>query len=201
MQNHEINTISVSNVLHTLRECNRNELYEGMFEHMLTFASELTGISEDTLVASMHDLPVACWKDVQSKYPMDREEMTEEEELRFVDDCFQLYEKEGFSPVYWSPFTDREERKGQPIEVMKRCTVEDCDLCALPMWKIKFSDGEVIHAYPEEIVPSEMRANGCRLFDGKKYSVDTLIQGAKYKVQDPLHPDLLQKERSGGNVL
>lgn len=201
MKNPERDTISVSNVLHTLRECDRNERYEGMFDHMLTFASELTGISEDTLAASMYDLPAACWKDVQKKYPMGRDEMTEEEELRFVDDCFNLYEKEGFSPVYWSPFTDHEDRKGQEIEVFERCTVEDCDLCVLPMWKIKFRDGEVIHAYPEEIVPSEMRANGCRLFDEKKISVDTLIQDAKYKLQGPSHSDLLKKERLGGNVL
>ena len=45
MNNFELNSISVNDVLHTLRECERNGRYEGMFEHMLTFASELTGIS------------------------------------------------------------------------------------------------------------------------------------------------------------
>lgn len=55
MNNFELNSISVNDVLHTLRECERNGRYEGMFEHMLTFASELTGISEDTLCSSMHE--------------------------------------------------------------------------------------------------------------------------------------------------
>ena len=54
MKNYELNTISVRDVLHTLRECDRNERYEGMFDHMLTFASELTGISEDTLMSELY---------------------------------------------------------------------------------------------------------------------------------------------------
>ena len=39
------------------------------------------------------------------------------------------------------------------------------DLSSLPMWNIKFSDGVTIGAYPEEIIPSEMKENGC-LMDG-----------------------------------
>ena len=29
------------------------------------------------------------------------------------------------------------------------------------MWNIRFEDGFVASAYPDEIVPSEMRDNGC----------------------------------------
>lgn len=54
MKNFDVNTISVNDVLHTLRECDRNERYDGMFEHMLVFASELTGMSEDALLDSMY---------------------------------------------------------------------------------------------------------------------------------------------------
>lgn len=54
MKDYEMNTISVNDVLHTLRECDRNEKYDGMFEHMLSFASELTGLSEDTLAGAMY---------------------------------------------------------------------------------------------------------------------------------------------------
>jgi len=54
MKDFEMNTISVNNILHTLRECERDQKYEGMFDHMLTFASELTGLSEDALVDAMH---------------------------------------------------------------------------------------------------------------------------------------------------
>lgn len=53
MRNLDTNTISVKDVLHTLRECNRDSKYEGAFEHMLAFASELTGLSEDFLLEHM----------------------------------------------------------------------------------------------------------------------------------------------------
>ena len=53
MNNFELNTISINDVIHSLIEYDRNQMYEGMFDHMLTFASELTGISEDTLLAEM----------------------------------------------------------------------------------------------------------------------------------------------------
>lgn len=55
MKDIKINSISVNDVLHTLRECERNERYEGFFNHMLTFASELTGLSEDSLYSAMYD--------------------------------------------------------------------------------------------------------------------------------------------------
>ena len=35
------------------------------------------------------------------------------------------------------------------------------------MWNIKFSDGIIIGAYPEEIIPSEMKENGCLLSEIK----------------------------------
>lgn len=55
MKKYDINTLSVNDVIHTLRECERDAKYEGRFEHMLTFASELTGISEDSLYESMYE--------------------------------------------------------------------------------------------------------------------------------------------------
>lgn len=42
------------------------------------------------------------WEEMNIKYPEDRHEMTEEREREFVNDCFELYEKEGFSRKYWS---------------------------------------------------------------------------------------------------
>ena len=129
-------------------------------------------------VKDEENMQVETWEDVRRKYPMERDKMEEELEEQFVADCFKLYEKEGFSSVYWSPFTDHEGREGQQIEIVGRCTTENYDLCVLPMWKIKFPDGNVIDAYPEEIVPSEMRANGCRWFDKSKSSIDALIETA-----------------------
>ena len=87
----------------------------------------------------------------------------EEREMLFVNDCFECFEKEGFAKKFWSPFGDDKERIGQSFKVVGRCSTKDSDLSSLPMWNIKFSDGTVIGAYPEEIIPREMKENGCPL--------------------------------------
>ena len=181
------NIFSLSDVLHALRECDRSERYEGMFEHMLTFASELTGISEDALCSSMYPEQEPQtkepdpWEELHKKYPKDRSEMSEPEEREFVNECYALYEQEGFSPVFWTTWSDQEFRKGQPFEVVGRCTPENRDLCTLPMWKIRFPDGAILEAYPEEIIPREMRATGCPVFDKQTTAIDSLIQNAENK--------------------
>lgn len=107
---------------------------------------------------------VKSWDEIEKKYPQDRENMTEEMERNFVEDCFSCYEAEGFSQVFWSPFSGHEERFGEAFEVIGRCSESDkFDLCVLPMWNIRFQDGTIVAAYPEEIIPSQMRRNGCNL--------------------------------------
>lgn len=103
------------------------------------------------------------WDEIERKYPEDRSEMSEESEMLFVNDCFECFEKEGFAKKFWSPFGDDKERIGQSFKVVGRCSTKDSDLSSLPMWNIKFSDGTVIGAYPEEIIPREMKENGCPL--------------------------------------
>lgn len=103
------------------------------------------------------------WEDIKAKYPENREDMIEEREKQFVDDCFSCYEKEGFSKKFWTPYDQFRGRIGQSVEVMGRCTTDDQDLCTLPAWKVKFDDGTIIGVYPEEIIVSEMRQNGCTL--------------------------------------
>lgn len=103
------------------------------------------------------------WDEIERKYPEDRSEMSEEREMLFVNDCFECFEKEGFAKKFWSPFGDYKERIGQSFKVVGKCSTKDSDLSSLPMWNIKFSDGTVIGAYPEEIIPREMKENGCPL--------------------------------------
>ena len=111
-------------------------------------------------------MEIKDWKDMEIKYPEYRDEMSEDRQREFVNDCFNLYEKEGFAKKFWSPFgDDYKERVGQGFEVLGRCTEKDTELEVLPMWKIKFEDGTVIGAYPEEIIVMEMRDNGCKLED------------------------------------
>lgn len=109
---------------------------------------------------------------------MERENMTREQEIEHVNDWFDKYEKEGFSKVFISPYEPNEEinRQGTPFKVIGRIKPitetengnDTADLESLPLWKIEFEDKHTIIAYPEEIIPSEIRANIQRESD-KKY--------------------------------
>jgi len=109
---------------------------------------------------------------------MYREDMTRKQELEFVNKCFDEYEKEGFSKVFISPYDLGENinRQGKSFKVLGRVrpTTETdngedtADLETLPMWRIQFEDGEIMGAYPEEIIPSEIKSNLWRESD-KQY--------------------------------
>lgn len=73
------------------------DLKEVVHQYLLEIREILDeGLEEDM---DPMDKSVESWADVQEKYPMDREEMHEDEEIHFVEDCFKIYEKEGFSPT------------------------------------------------------------------------------------------------------
>jgi len=91
---------------------------------------------------------------------IDRENMTIEQEKKFVNDCFDAYEKEGFSNIFWTPYDALNNRIGQNFSVIRRVQEGEEDLRSLPMWCIKFEDGHTSPAYPEEIILSEMINNG-----------------------------------------
>lgn len=50
---YKYNSISVADVIHTLREMARDDKYNYALDHMITFASELTGLSEDRIAELM----------------------------------------------------------------------------------------------------------------------------------------------------
>lgn len=108
-------------------------------------------------------MEVKSWDDMEVKYPQSRHEMTETTERNFVNDCFYLYEKEGFAKKFWSPYEDLKDKIGKQFEVIGRCPEEQNSLETLPLWNIRFEDGTESCVNPEEIIPSEMRANGCCL--------------------------------------
>lgn len=108
-------------------------------------------------------MEIRTWDELRNKYTEEREEMSEEREKEFVSDCFTCYENEGFAKRFWSPFSSVKNRIGQQFEVIERCTADGRDLCTLPAWKIRFEDGAVMDVLPEEIIPREMRHNGCTL--------------------------------------
>lgn len=88
-----------------------------------------------------------------------RIDMTHEEELLFVDYCYDFYEKGGFKDTFTSPFElypEQKQHENQKFQVIKRCIPnKDFDIDSLPMWKIKFEDGYEMEAYPEEITKTE----------------------------------------------
>lgn len=110
-------------------------------------------------------MKIKSWNDIKTKYPECRDDMSEERQREFVNDCFSCYEQEGFAKKFWSPFDHYKEREGQTFEVIERCTEEHAHISTLPMWNIKFEDGTIISAYPEEIIIREMKNNGCQIQD------------------------------------
>jgi hypothetical protein len=106
---------------------------------------------------------IKSWEDLKREFPMYRDEMTKEQEREFVQHCFDLYEKEGFSKVFWSIGGDFPEHIGKSFKVIGRVTEDIADLECLPMWSVQFEDGDEIKVYADEIIPSEMIENGCKV--------------------------------------
>ena len=96
---------------------------------------------------------------------IERNELEPEEEKLVVDYWFNKYEAEGFAKVFCSPFDFAVDYNGKKFEVIGRVKSLDedeengVDLDSLPMWNIRFEDGRETVAYPEEIIPSEIRDN------------------------------------------
>lgn len=80
-----------------------------------------------------------------------REELTKHQERKFVNNCFFIYENTGFAETFdnRSIYNTYKTYNGSKFSVVGRCN--DADLETLPAWLIRFPDGNVICAYPEEI--------------------------------------------------
>lgn len=87
----------------------------------------------------------------------DRENLSPAELEEFLCDSYEMYENQGYAPLFHTPYTENESRIGQPFKVIRRATLEDCDLDAMPMWQIRFEDGTETFAYPEEIIQGEQK--------------------------------------------
>ena len=104
---------------------------------------------------------VETWVDMKIKYPEDRDEMSYERHKEFVEDCFKLYEQEGFNKTFWSPYSENMTYGGQSYKIIRRAPDDDgIFIEQLPMWLIQFADGKELFAFPEELIMSEMEFNG-----------------------------------------
>lgn len=65
---------------------------------------------------------------------------------------FRHAEEVGFRDTFTTPYTQHKDKEGQPFKVLRRCTLEECDLECLPMWWIRFPDGTETCAFSEEII-------------------------------------------------
>lgn len=144
-------------------------------------------------------MEIKSWEDMKTKYPENREDMTGERLKEFVNDCFFCYEQEGFAKKFWSPFGDYKKREGQCFEVVGRCTEEQTDISALPMWNIKFEDGTVIGAYPGEIIVREMKDNGCQM-EGIEYGKEDKIMNFKEFLEKLNNGETVEQITKGNNV-
>ena len=90
---------------------------------------------------------------------VDIDTLSDEDFLKFKEDCFQLYEDTGFIDRFDSPYDDlgggMHEHNGMKFEVIRRATTEECDLEAMPLWFIRFENGDEAYCYPEEIAVLE----------------------------------------------
>jgi hypothetical protein len=103
---------------------------------------------------------INTFEDLHRDYPEDRHDMSEEREREFITHCYRLYKQEGFSKTFWTPHEATEEHIGKTFEVLEEIWDPVFDIECLPAWRIRLEDGEEIEAFSEEIVLSDMKANG-----------------------------------------
>ena len=75
--------------------------------------------------------------------------------MEFKQDCFEMYETEGFIEKFDSPYDDFGEHNGMKFEVVRRANLNEADLESMPIWFIRFENGDEAYCYPEEICKVE----------------------------------------------
>jgi hypothetical protein len=78
--------------------------------------------------------------------------------MEFKRDCFEMYETDGFIEKFDSPYDDFGEHNGMKFEVVRRANLNEVDLEAMPVWFIRFENGDEAYCYPEEICKAEHRS-------------------------------------------
>lgn len=87
---------------------------------------------------------------------MANKENWEENYRKYIEDCFDMYETEGFADTFKSPYDQYKQYNDMKFKVLRRATTDDgFDLETLPAWEIQFENGEKIMALAEEICKIE----------------------------------------------
>ena len=78
------------------------------------------------------------------------------EHRKYLTDCYNMYETEGFCKTFQTPYADYSKYNGQKYKKLRRAKRSDgFDWESLPAWYIEFEDGVRIFALPEEICKIE----------------------------------------------
>ena len=85
------------------------------------------------------------WGDTVNRCRLD-----EKKHQEFVNDCFEMYEQEGFLEVLDSTYEELG-KNGMKFKVIRRATNQECDPETMPVWLVRFENGETAYCYPEEI--------------------------------------------------
>ena len=95
------------------------------------------------------------FKKIDKLYGLDcnkeRNDLTIEQERKYIEDCFDTYEKIGFLDFFYSPYNSYNMHNGKKFKVIRRMSETEVDLECLPMWFIFVETGEEIQDYQEEI--------------------------------------------------
>lgn len=107
---------------------------------------------------------ITNWSDIKKAYPEGRSSLTHDRELALVNVYYNLLEAEGFSDVFMSAEGEHE-HNGESFVVMNRvpelqAANGGAPLESLPMWDIRFDNGDTARAMPEEIINVEAFTSG-----------------------------------------
>ena len=91
--------------------------------------------------------------------------LSEDEERNFVNDCFDIYERIEFAETFESVYKKNSELIGMKFSVIDRVKEdvnrdEGMELALLPMWNIRFENGDTTFAFSEEICLAERKVQG-----------------------------------------
>lgn len=101
----------------------------------------------------------SSFEELNNNYP-ERFLMSYEQELAYVEDCFDTYENIGFEKTFQTEYDDLSQYNGMKFEVIERLREPEADLETLPLWRIKLENGKVVVCYPEEICTAERMEMG-----------------------------------------
>lgn len=83
----------------------------------------------------------------------------EENYRKYIEDCFDMYETEGFCDTFKTPYQSIKKYNGMKFKVLRRATTDDgFDLETLPVWEIQYENGEKFMGFPEEICKIERKS-------------------------------------------